>query len=133
MGPALGVGGILRCGQRTEGQETEGLELRGFYLEIGLALGVDQGGRGLGKAARRIAAGAMALRLDEYRPSRAEAAEGVIEAAGDGDEFGRHRGIQVGAAKAGGARSEERRGGKGCGSTGGSRWSADHLKKKKNT
>src|SRR3546814_1393921 len=70
-----------------------------------LALGVDQGGRRLWKPARRIGAGAVALRLNENRPSRAEAPEGVVEPAGDGDEFGRHRGVEVGTAKAG--RSEE--------------------------
>src|SRR3546814_4775194 len=68
-----------------------------------LALGVDQGGRRLWKPARRIGAGAVALRLNENRPSRAEAPEGVVEPAGDGDEFGRHRGVEVGTAKAGGA------------------------------
>jgi len=44
----------------------------------------------------------MALRLDEDRPSRTEATEGVVESAGDGDEFGRHRGVEVGTAKPGG-------------------------------
>ena len=77
--------------------------MRGVFLEIGLAFGVDQGRRGLGKAARRISSCAMPLRLDEDRPSRAEAAEGVVETAGDGDEFGRHCGVEVGTAKASGA------------------------------
>ena len=45
----------------------------------------------------------MALRLDEDRPARAETAEGVVEPAGDGDQFGRHGAVEVGTAKARGA------------------------------
>jgi len=101
--PALGAGGVLGRRQIDEGQEVARLEVRGVFLEIGPAFGVDQGRRGLGKAARRIGAGAMALRFDEYRPSRAEPAEGVVEPAGDGDEFGRHRGVEIGTTEAGGA------------------------------
>ena len=41
--PALGAGGVLRWRQIDEGQEIAGLEMRGVFLEIRLALGVDQG------------------------------------------------------------------------------------------
>jgi hypothetical protein len=45
----------------------------------------------------------MALRFDEDRPARAEATEGVVEATGDRDQFGRHGRIQIGTAKSRGA------------------------------
>jgi hypothetical protein len=41
----------------------------------------------------------MALRLDEDRPARAEAAEGVVEAAGDRDQFGCDGGSRSGPRK----------------------------------
>jgi hypothetical protein len=43
------------------------------------------------------------LRFDENRPPRSESAEGVVDPAGDGNEFGRHCGVEVGTAKTGGA------------------------------
>src|SRR5271165_717592 len=42
----------------------------------------------------------MALRLDENCPARAEAAEGIVEATGDSDQFGGHGRIEVRSAKA---------------------------------
>src|SRR5690606_38068390 len=83
-----------------EGEEIARLEMRTRLLEIRLALGVDQRGRRVGKAARRIGADAMALRLHEDRPARAEAAERVVEAASDRDQLGRHGGVEVGATEA---------------------------------
>ena len=37
----------------------------------------------------------MALRLDENGPAGAETAQGVVEAASDGDEFGRHCAVEI--------------------------------------
>src|SRR3546814_19509946 len=87
--------------QIEEGQEIAGLEMRAGLLEVGLALGVDQGRCRVGKAACRIGRGLMALRLDEDRPARAEAAEGVVEAAGDRDKFGRHGAVEARGTEAG--------------------------------
>jgi hypothetical protein len=47
-----------------------------------------------------IGRGLAALRLDEDRPARAETAEGVVDAAGDGDQLGGDGGIQIGTAEA---------------------------------
>ena len=38
----------------------------------------------------------MALRLDKDRPTGSEAAQRVVQTAGDGDKFGRHRAVEVG-------------------------------------
>ena len=74
--------------------------MRARFLEVGLAFGIDQSGSRIGKPAVRIGRGFMALRLDEDTPARAETAEGVVDAAGDRDQLGRHGGIQIGTAKA---------------------------------
>ena len=42
-----------------------------------------------------IAVGRRALRLDEDRPARSQTAQRVVETAGDRDEFGRRRGVQI--------------------------------------
>jgi len=98
--PAFGAGRVFGRRQPGEGQEIAGLEMRACFLEIGLALGIDQRRRGVGKMAVGIAVGGMALRFDEDRPAGAEAAEGVVEAARDRDQLGRDGGIEIGAAKA---------------------------------
>ena len=43
--------------------------------------------------------GGMALGLDEDRPSRSQPPQRIVEPAGDGDEFSRHRAIEIGTAK----------------------------------
>ena len=97
---ALGARGILGRWQEGEGQEVARLVMDRVLFEVGLALGIDHGRGGVRKAARRIGADGMALRLDEDRPAAAEAAEGAVEAARDGDELGLHGGIEIGSAEA---------------------------------
>ena len=46
-----------------------------------------------------IAVGGLALRLDEDRPARAEAAQRVVEPRGDRDQLGRRGGVEIGPAK----------------------------------
>ncbi len=98
--PAFSACGVLGRGQEDEGEEIARLEMRGVFLEVGFALGVDQRGCGLWKAARRVGADAVTLGLDKDRPPGAQAAEGVVEPAGDRDELSRHRGIEIGPAEA---------------------------------
>ncbi len=45
----------------------------------------------------------LALGLDEDRPSRSEAPQRIVQPSDDGDEFGRHRAIEIGTAEPGGA------------------------------
>jgi hypothetical protein len=70
--------------------------MRACFLEVGLALGIDQARGRIGKRAAGIGRGLMALRLDEDAPAGAETAEGVVDAAGDGDQFGGDGGIEIG-------------------------------------
>ena len=69
----LGAGGVFGWWQPEERQEVAGFEVDSFLFEFRLALGLDQGRRGVGKAAFRIMEGGMALGLDEDRPSRSQA------------------------------------------------------------
>ena len=88
--PGFRARGVLGRRQIEESQEVARLVVRARFLEIGLALGVDEGGGGVAEAARRIGGRFVALRLDENRPARSETAEGVVEPAGDGDQLGGH-------------------------------------------
>ena len=60
---------VLGGRQIEEGQEIARLEMRAGFLEVGLALGVDQAGGAVGEHAGRIGGGAVPLRLDEDRPT----------------------------------------------------------------
>lgn len=64
-------------------------------FKLSSALSVDQCGRDIRKGVRRISTRKMALRLNEDCPTRSQAAQGVIQATRDGDEFSRHCAIQV--------------------------------------
>src|SRR3546814_18130362 len=77
--------------------------MRAFLLEFGFAFGVAQCLRSLGEHAGRIAACAMALRLDKDRPTRSQTAERVVEAAGDPDQLCWNRAVEVRATEARGA------------------------------
>ena len=74
--------------------------MRAFLLELRLALGIDQGRDGIGKAAFGIAVGGIALRLDEDRPAGAEPAQRVVEPRRGADQLGRCCGIEIRPAKA---------------------------------
>ena len=101
--PSLGPGSVFGRRQVDEGEEVARFEVRGVFLEVRLALGVDEAGRGVREAARRIGADGMALGLHEDGPAGPQAAEDVVEPAGDRHELGRHRGVEVGSAEARGA------------------------------
>ena len=66
-----------------------------FLLEFRLALGIDECRRGVGKAAFRIVEGGVALGLDEDSPSRSQAPQRIVQPPSDGDEFSRHRAIEI--------------------------------------
>ena len=53
--------------------------MRAFFLELRAALRIDQARNGIGKLALRITIGGIALRLDEYRPAGAQAAQRIVE------------------------------------------------------
>jgi hypothetical protein len=89
--PALGAGGVLSRRQISEGEEIARFEMRASLLKARLALGIDQRRRGIRKAAVGIAVRRKALRFHEDGPARSETAEGVVQPAGDGDEFGWNR------------------------------------------
>ena len=101
--PGLGARGVVGRRQPEQRQEIAALEMRAFFLELRAALGIDQPRGGIGKLAPRIAVGGLALRLDEDRPARAQAAQRVVEPDGDRDQLGRRRGIQIGPAEPRGA------------------------------
>ena len=97
---ALGARGVFGWRQIEERQEVAGLEVDAFFLEFGLALGIDQGRSGVRKTALRIVEGRMTLRFDEDGPARPQPSQCVVQASGDGDQFGGHGAIEIGAAKA---------------------------------
>ena len=101
--PCLGARGFLRGRKKQEGQEVARHKMRARFLEIGLSLSVDQTGCRIGKATVRIGAGLVALRLDEDAPAQSKSTEGVVDAAGDGDQLGRDGGIEIGTSKPGSA------------------------------
>ena len=101
--PAFRAGGVLGRGQIGEGQEVARLEMRAGFLEIGLALGIDQGRSRIGKNAIGVRPRGMALRFDEDRPAGPETAEGVVQSPRNGDQLSRHRRIQIGPTKPRGA------------------------------
>ena len=70
------------------------------FLEIGFAFGIEQRRGGIGKCAGRIVGCGMALGFDEDGPARPQAAESIVETAGDGDQFGGHGAVEVGAPEA---------------------------------
>jgi len=88
--PGLRSGCFLGRRQPEKGQEIFRHEMRPGFLERCLALGIDQGGRWIGKDAVGVGLSFMALRLDEDRPAGAEAAQGVVDAPDYGDQFGRN-------------------------------------------
>ena len=92
---ALGSPSFFRRRQIEKGQEITGLVMRALLLELGAALNIDQGRRHIREMAFRILAGGMTLRLDKDGPARTEPTQRVVQPAGDADEFGRHRGIQI--------------------------------------
>ena len=88
--PGLRPRGVLGRREIEKGQEVARLVMRVRFLEVGLALGIDEGGRGVGEAACRIRGGFVTLRFNEDCPTRAQKPEGVVEATGDGHQFGGH-------------------------------------------
>src|SRR3546814_5725345 len=75
--PGFGSGRVLGGRQVEEGEEVAGFEMRAGFLEVGLTLGIDEGGGAVGEHAGRIGRRTMALRLNENGPAGAEAPEGV--------------------------------------------------------
>src|SRR5690606_12105189 len=97
--PGFSASGVFRRWQPEEGQKVAGHEVRPGLLEPGLALGVDQGRRGIGKETFGIGRCLKALRFDKYAPARTQPAEGIVDAPGDRDQFGGYGRIQIGTAE----------------------------------
>ena len=70
-----------------------------LLLEFLAAFQVNQCRCHIRKLTLGISAGGMTLRLDEDSPARTQPSESVVQAAGDANQFSRHRGIQVGTPK----------------------------------
>ena len=96
---ALGAGGVFGRRQVEESQEVGRLEVNAFFLELGLALGVDQGRCGVREPALGIVEGRMTLRLDEHGPARSQPSQSIVEPPGDADQFRRHGAIEIGTAE----------------------------------
>jgi len=77
--------------------------MRPFFLELRLALHIDERGHRIWKHARRIILRWIALRLDEDRPARAKAPQRVVEPRRRADEFGWRGAIEIGPAETRGA------------------------------
>ena len=86
---------VLARRQVQEREKVTRLVVRSLLLELRLALGVDEGRRGIWKHARRIGSRRMALRLDEDGPTRSQTADRVVEAGSDGHELGLDRALQI--------------------------------------
>ncbi len=97
--PLLGACGLLGRRQVEEGEEIAALEVRARFLELRPALLVDQLGDRVGKPARRVGLGRVALGLHEKRPAGAQTTEGVVQARRRRDQLGRRRRVQVRPAK----------------------------------
>lgn len=79
------------------------LEVAAGFLEPGAALLVHQPGQRLGKRRARIVRSLAPFGFDEQRPARAQAAQRVVQARGDGHQFAGGGAVQVRAAEARGA------------------------------
>src|SRR3546814_13581453 len=88
--PGFGSGRVLGGRQVEEGEEVAGFEMRAGFLEVGLTLGIDEGGGAVGEHAGRIGRRTMASRPNATGPAGATAPEGVVETAGDNDQRNRH-------------------------------------------
>ncbi len=97
--PGFGTGRVFCRRQPEKGQEIARHEMRASFLELGLALGIDQCGSRIGKLAVGIGGGLGALCLNEDRPAGAKTAHGVVDTTGDRDQFGGHSRIQIRPAK----------------------------------
>jgi hypothetical protein len=91
---------VLSRRQPEQGQEIPAFEVSAFLPKLRPALGVDQSQDRIGETAFGVAIVGLTLGFDEDRPAGAQAPQGVVQAAGDGDEFGRSRRVEIGAAKA---------------------------------
>ena len=77
--------------------------MRAFFLELRLALHIDERRDGIGERARRIILRGIALRLDEDRPAGAETPQRVVEPRRRADEFGLRGAVEIGPAETRGA------------------------------
>lgn len=101
--PRLGAGCFLGRRQIEKGKEVARYEMNLLLFELGLALGVDQARGGIGKLAFGIGRGGVPLRLDEEAPTRTEATDGIVDARGRRDQFGRDGGFEIRPAEFGGS------------------------------
>ena len=69
--------------------------MRALLLKFSAALNINQSGCDIREMAFGIFAGGITLRLDKDGPARTEPTHGVVQSAGDANEFGRHGGIQI--------------------------------------
>ena len=69
--------------------------MRAGFLEVGLALGVEQTRRGIGEQALRIGRGFVTLCFNEDRSARPEPTESVIETASHRDQRSSNGGVQI--------------------------------------
>ena len=101
--PGFGARRFLGRWQIEESQVVARDEMDAFFLEIGLALGIDQTRGRIGKRTCWIDCGLMALRLDEDAPAGTEAAESVVDTRGNRDQLGSDGAIEIGTTKRCGA------------------------------
>ncbi len=99
--PGLGARCFLGRWKKQECEKIARYEMCAGFFEVGLALGIDQSRRGIGKDVVGIGGSLVPLRLDENAPAQAKAAESVVDAARNGNQLGRDGGIQIRTPKAG--------------------------------
>ena len=92
--------GVFRWRTPDEGQEVPTFEVGAGLGELLAALQVDQPGSRVWEPTGRVARGRITPRLDEERPTRAQAPQGVVQPGGDGDQLARRGAVQIGPAKA---------------------------------
>ncbi|MBA7673857.1 hypothetical protein ES703_82063 [subsurface metagenome] len=95
----LGQGRSFGRRQINQSQVVAGLVMGAGLLELRPALGVDQGGRHIRERVRRVGSRGMPLSLDKQSPAGSEATQGIVQAPGDGDEFGRHSAVEIRSSK----------------------------------
>ena len=99
----FGARSVLGRRQTEECEEITRLIVSSRLLELGFPLGIDQGGRHIRKRACRISECSMALSFHKNGPAGTETTQGAVEAACDGDEFGRDCAVEIRSAEPCGA------------------------------